>query len=54
MNLGQQTVDRVLSRNASYQNDRIAFERGWKNPNYFIMDQVIVISVKTGVNLNPQ
>ena len=54
MNLGQQTVDRVLSRNASYQNDRIAFERGWKNPNYFIMDQVIVIAVKTGIDLNPQ
>ena len=54
MNLGQQTVDRLLQRNASYQNDRIALERGWMNPNYFIMDQVIVIAVKTGVDLNPQ
>ena len=54
MNLGQQTVDRLLQRNASYQNDRIALERGWMNPNYFIMDQVIVIAVKTGINLNPQ
>ena len=54
MNLGQPTVDRLLQRNASYQTDRIALERGWKNPNYFIMDQVIVIAVKTGVDLNPQ
>ena len=54
MNLGQPTVDRLLQRNASYQTDRIAFDRGWKNPNYFIMDQVIVIAVKTGIDLNPQ
>ena len=54
MNLGQPTVDRLLQRNSSYQTDRIGFERGWTNPNYFIMDQVIVISVKTGININPQ
>ena len=54
MNLGQPKVDSLLERKVSLQNDRIAFERGWINPNYFIMDQVIVIAVKTGINLSAQ
>ena len=54
MNLGQPKVDSLLERKVSLQNDRLAFERGWINPNYFIMDQVIVIAVKTGINLSAQ
>ena len=50
MNLGQPKVDSLLERKVSLQNDRLAFERGWINPNYFIIPQFSINGRTIGKN----
>ena len=47
----QLPVEKMLS-NYTHQTDVLASTEGWETPNLFIVEKAIIISVKTGINMN--
>lgn len=47
----QLPVEKMLS-SYTHQSDVVASTEGWTSPNLFIVEKAIIISVKTGINMN--